>query len=64
MLKILNASPGFGAPLNEQETKDFLMAGKLNIHLGTADEKRHMNVHPAWYFFDPSKETIYVETSK
>jgi hypothetical protein len=32
MLKILNASPGFGAPLNEQETVDFLTIGKLNIH--------------------------------
>src|SRR5918995_3274098 len=39
MLKILNGSPGIGAPLNEQETVDFLTTGKLNIHLGTVDEK-------------------------
>jgi general stress protein 26 len=64
MLKILNASPGFGAPLSEQETKDFLTTGKLNVHLGTVDEKGHANIHPAWYFYDPSKDKIYVETSK
>ena len=49
MLKILNGSPGFGAPLNEQEMIDFLTTGKLNIHLGTVDEKGHANIHPAWY---------------
>jgi general stress protein 26 len=64
MLKILNASPGFGAPLSEQETKDFLTTGKLNVHLGTVDENGHANIHPAWYFYDPSKDKIYVETSK
>jgi hypothetical protein len=35
MLKILNGSPGFGAPLDEQETTDFLLTGKLNAHLAT-----------------------------
>ena len=49
MLKILEASPGFGGPLNEQETKDFLAAAKLNLHLGTVDEKGDANIHPAWY---------------
>ncbi|HYZ59648.1 MAG TPA: pyridoxamine 5'-phosphate oxidase family protein [Nitrososphaeraceae archaeon] len=64
MLKILNASPGIGAPLNEQETVDFLTTGKLNIHLGTVDEKGDANVHPAWYYYDPGNNRIYVETSK
>jgi general stress protein 26 len=64
MLKILNASPGFGAPLTEHETVDFLMTGKLNIHLGTVDEKGHPNVHPAWYYYDSRNNRIYVETSK
>ena len=64
MLKILNASPGFGVPLSEQETIDFMKTGKLNIHLGTVDEKGHPNVHPTWYIYDASKELIYVETSK
>lgn len=41
MLKIVNASPGFGAPLNEQKTLHFLVTGKLNIHIGTMEEKGH-----------------------
>jgi hypothetical protein len=60
MLKILNASPGIGAPLNEQETKDFLTAGKLNLHLGTVDEKGDANIHPAWYFSESSNNKIYI----
>lgn len=64
MLKILNASPGFGAPLGEQETRNFLTSGKLNIHLGTVDEKGDANIHPAWFYYDPSKEIIYIETYK
>jgi hypothetical protein len=44
MLKIVNRNPGYGAPLNEQETIDFLTTGKLNIHLGSIDEKGHPNV--------------------
>ena len=64
MSKILNASPGFGAPLSEQETKDFLNSKILNVHLGTVDENGHANIHPAWYYFDSSKEKIYVETGK
>ena len=59
-MKILEASPGFGGPLNEQETKDFLAAGKLNIHLGTVDEKGDANIHPAWSFliFRPTRYTL------
>jgi general stress protein 26 len=64
MLKILNGSPGFGAPFNEQETIQFLTTGKLNIHLGTIDEKGHPNVHPAWFYYDPKNNMIYIETSK
>ena len=48
MSKILSASPGFGAPLSEQETKDFLQSKILNVHLGTVDENGHANIHPAW----------------
>lgn len=63
-MKILEASPGFGRPLNEQETKDFLSAGKLNVHLGTVDEKGDANIHPAWYYYDLSANKIYIETSR
>jgi len=61
MLKILNASPGFGAPFSEQEITDFLTTKVLMLHLGTVDEKGHPNVHPAWYYFDPVNNKIYVE---
>jgi len=64
LLKILNGSPGFGAPLDEQETTDFLMTGKLNAHLATVDESGHPNIHPAWYYYDPLKDKIYIETGK
>ena len=63
-MRILNASPGFGVPLNEEEIKDFLTNGKLNVHLGTIDENGDANIHPAWYYYDYSKNKMYVETSK
>ncbi|MBI5133147.1 MAG: pyridoxamine 5'-phosphate oxidase family protein [Thaumarchaeota archaeon] len=61
-MKILNASPGFGSPMTEDEVRNFLSNSKLNIQLGTVDEKGDPNVHPAWYYFSNNK--IYVETSK
>lgn len=61
-MKILNASPGFGSPMTEDEARNFLSNSKLNIQLGTVDEKGDPNVHPAWYYFANNK--IYVETSK
>ena len=64
MIKILEASPGYGEPLNEQDTKDYLTTKVLNIHLGTVDENGDANVHPAWYYYDSSKEKIYVETGR
>ena len=64
MLKILDASPGYGEPLNEQDTKDFLTTKVLNIHLGTVDENGDANIHPAWFCYDSSKEKIYVETGR
>jgi hypothetical protein len=35
MIKILDASPGYGGTLTEQEIKDFLTTKVLNVHLGT-----------------------------
>lgn len=64
MIKILNGSPGFGSPLNEQHVKDFLTNNKYNVHLGTVDEKGHPNIHPTWYYFEASNNKFYVETSK
>lgn len=61
-MKVLNASPGFGSPMTEEEVTNFLSASKLNLLLGTVDEKGDPNVHPTWYLFYNNK--IYVETSK
>jgi hypothetical protein len=43
---ILTASRGFGAPLAEGEVRNFLTNSKLNIHLGTVDEKGYSNTDP------------------
>ena len=51
MLRILDASPGFGAPLSEQEIKDFLAMKVLMLHLGTVDENGHANIHPVGYYY-------------
>jgi hypothetical protein len=34
-------SPGFHAHRTEEELKDILIYSKLNVHLGTVDEKGH-----------------------
>jgi general stress protein 26 len=64
ILKILNASPGFGAPLTEDEVVNFLTNSKLNIHIGTVDKKGESNIHPTWYYFDNTNNRFYIETSK
>jgi uncharacterized pyridoxamine 5'-phosphate oxidase family protein len=64
MLKILDGSAGYGKPLSERDIKDFLTTKVLNIHLGTVDENGHANIHPAWYYYEDSKEKIYVETGR
>ena len=61
-MKIINGSPNFGSPMTADELKNFLSKTKLNIRLGTVDEKGDPNVHPTWYYFDNGR--IYVETSK
>ncbi len=64
MLRILDGSGESGKSLSEQDVKDFLTTKVLNVHLGTVDDHGHANIHPAWYYFDDSKEKIYVETGK
>ncbi len=62
IMKILNAIPGFGKPLNEQQVREFLGKAKLNLQLGTIDEKGEPNIHPIWYAYEDDK--IYVVTPK
>ena len=61
-MKIVHGSPGFGVALNEQQTIDFLTKSKLNLLLGTIDDKGEPNVHPVWYLYENDK--LYVETEK
>ena len=56
-MRILNASPGFGTKLSEDEIKNFLVDNKHNIHLGTIDDNGDPNIHPTWYYFDSDTET-------
>jgi general stress protein 26 len=63
-MKILNASPGFAIPLTENEIKSFLANSKLNIHIGTLDDKGDPVIHPTWYYFDSANIKFYIETSK
>jgi uncharacterized pyridoxamine 5'-phosphate oxidase family protein len=63
-MKILNANPGFGRQLTEDEIRNFLGNSKLNIHIGTIDSKGDPNIHPTWYYFDVTNNKLYIETSK
>ena len=40
--------PGLGTPLTEDEIKDFLVNSRLNIHIGTFDDKSDPIIHPTW----------------
>jgi hypothetical protein len=64
LLKILNASPGFGAPLSEQELKDFLTTKVLNMHLGTVDENGHAIIHPVGYYYDHSSYKLQEKSQR
>lgn len=61
-MKIVNAIPGFGQLLSEQQVRDFLGKSKLNLQLGTIDEKGEPNIHPIWYLFENDK--LYIVTPK
>ncbi len=61
-MRILHGSPGFGSKLSKQDIEKFLSESKLNLLLGTIDEKNEPNVHPVWFWYHDDK--LYVETSK
>ena len=45
-MKIVHGSPGFGSKFTEEQAIDFLSNSKLNLLLGTIDDKGEPNVHP------------------
>ena len=63
-MRILNANPGFGTQLTEDEIRNLLGNSKLNIHIGTIDSKGDPNIHPTWYYFNVTNNKFYIVTSK
>ncbi len=61
-MKIHNAIPGLSRPLTEEQVREFLVNSKLNLQLGTTDEKGEPNIHPIWYLFE--NERLYIMTPK
>jgi nitroimidazol reductase NimA-like FMN-containing flavoprotein (pyridoxamine 5'-phosphate oxidase superfamily) len=61
-MKVINAIPGFGPDLSEQQVKNFLETSKLNLQIATIDSKGDPNIHPVWYLFE--NEKLYVATPK
>ncbi len=61
-MKIVHGSPGFGSKFTEEQAVKFLSEGKLNLLLGTIDDKGEPNVHPVWYLYENGK--FYIETAK
>jgi len=66
MIKILNAYPGMGDPMTEEEVKNFLANknNKLLIRLGIIDIKGEPNIVPLAYYFDDITNRIYITTRK
>lgn len=63
-VKILQQTPeGMGRIMNKDEINSF-MQEKLNLHLGTVDEKGEPNIQPVWFYHDASTQMIYVSTNK
>jgi Pyridoxamine 5'-phosphate oxidase len=66
MMKIINAFPGMGEPMTEEETKNFIANynNNLLIRLGIMDEKGEPNIVPLGYYFDYDSNRIYINTLK
>jgi general stress protein 26 len=65
-MKIINAYPGMGDRMTEEEVRNFMANNdnKLLIRLGIIDEKGEPNVTPLAYYFDDASNSIYFTTRK
>ena len=65
-MKIINAFPGMGDPMTEEEIKNFITNSNndLLIRIGLIDEKGEPNVIPLAYYFDAASNKIYINTLK
>lgn len=60
-MKILNALEGYGGKFTESQINEFLTR-KLNLQLGTVDNKGEPNINPVWFLHEGEK--LYVATPK
>jgi nitroimidazol reductase NimA-like FMN-containing flavoprotein (pyridoxamine 5'-phosphate oxidase superfamily) len=58
-MKIFNAIPGFGPDFTEKQVNQFLES-KLNLQLGTIDDRGDPCINPVWFLHQNSK--LYVAT--
>ena len=65
-MKIINAFPGMGEPMTEEETKNFMANSNNNllIRIGVIDEKGEPNIIPLAYLFDSVSNKIYISILK
>ena len=65
-IKIFNAHAKLGTrPLSAEELAEFLGTPELLVRLGTLDEIGEPDdVRPTWYYFDSSKDRLYIGTNK
>jgi general stress protein 26 len=68
MVRVIDAEPGVGSPMTEEEAKNFMANNngnsRLLVHLGMVDEKGEPNVIPTGYYFDKNSNKIYITTEK
>jgi nitroimidazol reductase NimA-like FMN-containing flavoprotein (pyridoxamine 5'-phosphate oxidase superfamily) len=63
-MKIINAHPGMSEPMTEDEMKRFMVNNDNNllIRVGLMDERGEPKVTPLAYYFDDTKDRIYITT--
>jgi PPOX class probable F420-dependent enzyme len=62
-MKIINALPDMAVAMTEPEIEKFLQS-KLNVQLATIDEMGDPSIQPVWFYYDPARKKLYIETSK
>jgi general stress protein 26 len=69
MVGVIDAEPGVGSPMTEEEAKNFMANNnngnsRLLVHLGMVDGKGEPNVIPTGYYLDKNINKIYITTEK
>ena len=61
-MKILKASPEI--PSMTMEEAERFLESKLNLQFATVDNKGDPNIQPVWFYYDKSKEKLFIMTVK